>query len=50
MSMNVTSVTRNLYKKIYDHTRLCRVMCMLSMYVYIEYMIILIVYNIEVIF
>jgi len=34
--------------EIYDHTRPCMVIYMLSMYVYIEYMVILIVYNIVV--
>jgi len=36
--------------KVYDHTRPSRVICMLSMYTYIEYMVILIVYNIVVAF
>jgi len=34
--------------KVYDHTRPSRVICMLSMHAYIEYMVILIVYNIVV--
>ena len=36
--------------KVYDHTRPFRVICMLSMHAYIEYMVILIVYNIVVAF
>jgi hypothetical protein len=36
--------------KVYDHIRQSRVICMLNMYAYIEYMIILIVYNIAVTF
>ena len=36
--------------KVYDDTRPSRVICILSMHAYIEYMIILIVYNIVVIF
>ena len=36
--------------KVYDHTRPSRVICMLSMHIYIEYMVILIVYNIVVAF
>ena len=36
--------------KVYDHTKLSKVICMLSMHAYIEYMVILIVYNIVVTF
>ena len=36
--------------KIYDHTRPSRVICMLSIHAYIEYVVILIVYNIVVAF
>ena len=36
--------------KVYDHTRPSRVICMLIMHTYIEYMVILIEYNIVVVF
>jgi len=36
--------------EVNDHTRPCRVICMLSMHAYIEYVVILIVYNIIVAF
>ena len=36
--------------KVYDYTRPSRVICMLSMHTYIEYMVIIIVYNIVVAF
>jgi len=44
---------RNVYiDKVYDHSvdHLARVICMLSMHAYIEYTVILIVYNIVVTF
>jgi len=36
--------------EIYDHTRSFRVICMLSMHEYIEYVVILIIYTTIVIF
>jgi len=36
--------------EVYDHTRPFKVICMLSMHIYIEYVVIFIVYNIVVTF
>ena len=36
--------------EVYDHTRPSRVICMLSMHAYIEYIVILMIYNIVVAF
>ena len=36
--------------EVYDHTRPSKIICMLSMYAYIEYAVILIIYTTVVVF